>query len=162
MSKIVSFDFDGTLAVTKWPEIIRPIYPVVEYAKQCKVAGDQIILNTMREGARRKRLLIGAKHKALSLTLSTIMWCVCRSFIKNNPRKIFADEYIDDHNLVFAGVGNGSQRNLDKYAVTLCEQFALADPCCLDTDGQDCDDCEPQGICHDSDKAAGVYDATSG
>lgn len=43
-------------------------------------------------------------------------------------------------------------RNLDKYAATLCEQFALADPCCLDTEGQDCDDCELQGICHDSDK----------
>lgn len=43
-------------------------------------------------------------------------------------------------------------RNLDKYAAILCEQFALADPCCLDTDGQDCDDCELQGICHDSDK----------
>lgn len=43
-------------------------------------------------------------------------------------------------------------RNLDKYAAALCEQFALADPCCLDIEGHDCDDCELQGICHNSDK----------
>ena len=50
MSKIVSFDFDGTLAVTKLPELILPIYPVFDYAKPFNAAGDQIILNTIRVG----------------------------------------------------------------------------------------------------------------
>lgn len=43
-------------------------------------------------------------------------------------------------------------RNLDKYAAILCEQFALADPCCLDIEGQNCDDCELHGICHNPDR----------
>ena len=96
MSKIVSFDFDGTLAVTKWPEIIRPIQPVVEYAKQCKANGDQIILNTMREGVRLQDAVdwcreqgiefdavndnVHARFSQTSISM-TIIWCLPASVI---------------------------------------------------------------------------------
>ncbi|WP_195395339.1 hypothetical protein [Holdemania sp. 1001302B_160321_E10] len=114
MSKIVSFDFDGTLAVTEWPEIIRPIYPIVEYAKQCKDAGDQIILNTMREGVRLQEAVDWCLKQGIEFdAINDNVQCM-KDFYKNNPRKIFADEYIDDHNLVFAGVGNGSRCIKDK------------------------------------------------
>ena len=43
-------------------------------------------------------------------------------------------------------------RNLDKYAAVLCAQFVRIGPCYLNNREHDCDDCELQGICHDSDK----------
>lgn len=42
-------------------------------------------------------------------------------------------------------------RNLEKYAMALCEQFSRSDPCVLSADN-DCDYCELQGICHNPDK----------
>ena len=95
MSKIVSFDFDGTLAVTKWPEIIRPIYPVVEYAKQCKAAGDQIILNTMREGERLQEAVDWCLAQGIEFDAVNDNVACMQEFYGNNPRKIFANEYID-------------------------------------------------------------------
>lgn len=152
MSKIVSFDFDGTLAVTKWPEIICPIQPVVEYAKQCKAKGDQIILNTMREGDRLQEAVDCLDQGIEFDAINDNVPCM-QTFYKNNPRKIFANEYIDDHNLVFAGVGNGSRRNLEKYAAVLCEQFSRIGPCCyLNNREHDCDTCELFGVCHNADE----------
>ena len=151
MSKIVSFDFDGTLAVTKWPEIIRPIQPVVEYAKQCKANGDQIILNTMREGVRLQDAVDWCREQGIEFdAVNDNVQCM-QEFYGNNPRKIFANEYIDDHNLVFAGIGNSNRRNLDKYAAVLCEQFSRSDPCVLGADNY-CDYCELLGICSNPDK----------
>ena len=42
-------------------------------------------------------------------------------------------------------------RNLEKYAMALCEQFSQSDPCVLSTDN-DCVDCELFGICSNPDK----------
>jgi len=149
MSKIVSFDFDGTLAVTKWPEIIRPIYPVVEYAKQCKAAGDQIILNTMREGDRLQEAVDWCLAQGIEFDAVNDNVACMQEFYGNNPRKIFANEYIDDHNLVFAGVGNGSRRNLDKYVAELCITVARSNSCYFD---RECESCELNGLCCDEDK----------
>lgn len=89
MSKIVSFDFDGTLAVTEWPEIIRPIYPIVEYAKQCKDAGDQIILNTMREGVRLQEAVDWCLKQGIEFdAINDNVQCM-KDFYKNNPRQNF-------------------------------------------------------------------------
>lgn len=43
-------------------------------------------------------------------------------------------------------------RNLDKYAVALCKQFARIGPCHLYRPELGCDDCELQGICSNPDK----------
>lgn len=149
MSKIVAFDFDGTLAVTKWPTIIRPIVPVVEYAKRCKANGDQIILNTMREGENLQAAVDWCRDQGIEFDAINDNVPCMKEFYGNNPRKIFANEYIDDHNLVFAGIGNGSRRNLDKYAAALCQQFACSPGCSLICD---CHGCELYSRCHDHDK----------
>ena len=106
--QIYSFDFDGTLCtITKYPQIGEPIEPAINLAKEVKKNGDYLILNTMREG------------KPL---LEAIEWCLkqgivfdavndnlphMKEFYKNNPRKIFANYYIDNHNLFVEEANNG-------------------------------------------------------
>ena len=42
-------------------------------------------------------------------------------------------------------------RNLEKYAMALCEQFSRSDPCVLSADN-DCDYCDLLSICYNPDK----------
>ena len=47
---IVAVDFDNTLAVTEYPNILKPIPETVEFCKQCMKCGDTLILWTCRWG----------------------------------------------------------------------------------------------------------------
>lgn len=95
---IISFDFDGTLAVTDYPAIIKPRRRILSYAKRMKRKGNIIILNTCRHGM---------------ALIDALAWCFDNGLIfdyvnENDPeqikkygdcRKIYADKYIDDHNI---------------------------------------------------------------
>lgn len=48
---IYAIDFDNTLAITRFPEIIAPNKKMVAFAKAVKAQGHQIILWTSRAGA---------------------------------------------------------------------------------------------------------------
>lgn len=103
MNKIIAVDFDNTLAITNYPEIVSPIANVVNYIKSQKAKGSIIILNTCRH------------NKELE---DAVNWCyeqgVCFDFVnENHPdlikefgdcRKIAADEYIDDKNILIAQI----------------------------------------------------------
>lgn len=95
---IYGIDFDGTIVEEKFPEIGRPIPEVVDFIRDLQQTRDKWILITMREG----KYLDDAVQwlKAHGLTPDAVndnlperveMW-------GNNPRKIYADVYIDDHN----------------------------------------------------------------
>lgn len=47
---VYAVDFDGTLAVTRFPEIIGPRKKVVAAVKMLKASGHKIILWTSRDG----------------------------------------------------------------------------------------------------------------
>lgn len=95
--RIVAVDFDGTLAVTKFPEIIKPIPKMIRYCRQLQKEGAILILYTCRKG------------KDLQ---DAVEWCEELGLVfdyvnENTPeniecyggkdtRKIFAHEYIDD------------------------------------------------------------------
>jgi hypothetical protein len=94
---IIAVDFDGTLAVTDYPTIVRPIRQVIYYCKEKRKQGHTLILWTCREG------------KVLD---EAVQWCKEQGlefdYINENPpervaifgdcRKVYADVYIDDHN----------------------------------------------------------------
>ena len=96
---IYAVDFDGTLCENKWPEIGEPNMPLIEFLVSEQEKGNVVILWTMREG------------KAL---YEAVRWLVkecdfvpdivndntdeMKKFYGNNPRKVFANYYIDDHN----------------------------------------------------------------
>lgn len=104
MSNIIAVDFDGTLCENKWPEIGKPNWQLINYLCSRKLAGDKLILWTCREG------------KALD---EAVRWCKDKGIIFDavnenlkeiivgfggDTRKIFANEYIDDRNVLIESV----------------------------------------------------------
>lgn len=94
--KVIAVDFDGTLAVTKYPAILKPKKRMIRKIKKHRKNGDKIILWTCRS----RQDLIDA-----------IDWCWDNGIyfdavnenlsdeiikFKNDPRKIGADIYYDD------------------------------------------------------------------
>ena len=95
---IIAVDFDGTLAITNYPRIIRPNSHVIWFCKRRKRMGDTLILWTCRHG------------KELE---EAVEWCkrynLVFDYVNENPpekiaiygdsRKVYADIYVDDHNV---------------------------------------------------------------
>ncbi len=100
--KIIAVDFDNTLAVTKYPKIIKPVFTTIELVKRLKSEGATIILWTCREGG---------------ILCEAVEWCekqkIPIDYINENTpesiklygdsRKINANIYIDDKNYYFRG-----------------------------------------------------------
>lgn len=94
---IIAVDFDGTLAFTDYPKIIKPITRTIEFCKCCKSVGDTLILWTCRYGEALKDAVEWCKEQGLEF-----------DYINENPpdrialwgdtRKVYADIYLDDHN----------------------------------------------------------------
>lgn len=101
MKKIYSFDFDGTLVRNAYPSIGTPISSVVNFAINVKKEGHYIILNTMREGKYLDEAVEFCKRLGLEFDAVNDNLPHMKEFYNNNPRKIFANYYIDDHNLFF-------------------------------------------------------------
>lgn len=95
--RIIAVDFDGTLAETKFPEIIKPIPKMIRHCRRLQRGGAILILNTCRKG------------KDLQ---DAVEWCAAHGLVFDyvnentaenianyggtDTRKIFAHEYIDD------------------------------------------------------------------
>ena len=99
MKKIYSFDFDGTIVENKFPDIGEPIQEVIDLIKKVKSEGHYIILNTMREDDYLDEAVefcdaLGIKFDTVNDNLQHL-----KEVYRNNPRKIYADYYVDDHNL---------------------------------------------------------------
>lgn len=108
MKKIYAFDFDGTIVTNAYPDIGTPIQSTINLLKKCKANGDYIILYTMREGKHLEDAIefcdrLGIVFDAINDNLPHM-----KEFYHNNPRKIFANYYIDDHNLFVEDVNDMS------------------------------------------------------
>lgn len=97
--RIYCIDFDGTIVQDKWPEIGELIPETAELIRAIKARGDYWILYTMRSEENLQEALDFLGENDLipdtvndNLPLHVKKW-------GNNPRKIFADCYIDNHNL---------------------------------------------------------------
>ena len=100
---IIAVDFDGTLAITNYPTIICPKHEVIEWCKAQKSMGDTLILWTCRHG------------KPLD---EAVEWCrnqgLIFDYVNESPRdrvyqygdtrKVYADVYLDDHNLLISEI----------------------------------------------------------
>lgn len=95
---IYSVDFDGTLCTNEYPNIGHPNTELIEFLKDKQLNGDKIILNTMRENKMLKYALVWCHAYGLCFDAVNDNLEEMKQFYKNNPRKIFADVYIDDHN----------------------------------------------------------------
>jgi hypothetical protein len=100
---IIAVDFDGTLAITDYPTILRPNLDVIRFCKRRREAGDTLILWTCRKDNELRE---------------AIEWCAEQglffNYINENPpdrvavygasRKVYADIYLDDHNWLLSEV----------------------------------------------------------
>lgn len=95
---IYAIDFDGTIVENKFPLVGKLNDEAFEFIKQLEKDGDQWILWTMREGDRLKEAVsflenIGLHPDAVNDNIQKL-----KDDFGNNPRKVFANVYIDDHN----------------------------------------------------------------
>lgn len=96
---VYAVDFDGTLCENRWPDIGEPNIPLIRFLKYRQEAGEKVILYTMREGD-----LLDKAEEWLFDNFEFMPDAVndnikeLKEAFGNNPRKIYADVYIDDHN----------------------------------------------------------------
>lgn len=95
---IYGIDFDGTIVEEAWPAIGALNPEAAAFIRQLQARGDKWILITMREDEKLGEALSELAYNGLfpdavndNLPERVAMW-------GNNPRKIYADIYIDDHN----------------------------------------------------------------
>jgi hypothetical protein len=102
--KIISVDFDGTLCQNAYPEIGAPNGFIIAYVKDQKALGAELILNTMREGKMLDVAVEWCREQGVEFDAVNDNLGRMKAFYANNPRKIFANEYIDDHNVSFSEI----------------------------------------------------------
>lgn len=94
--RIVAVDFDGTLAETKFPEIIKPIPKTIRHCRRLRRNGAILILYTCRKG---KDLQDAVDYcRAQGLVFDYVNENTAENIAQygEDTRKIFAHEYIDD------------------------------------------------------------------
>jgi len=101
---IIDVDFDGTLCDSKYPDIGEPNIHLVNYLRKRKLKGDKLILFTMREGEDLEEALIWCDGMGLKWDAVNDNLPIMQERFGNNPRKVFADYYIDDRNAL-CGIG---------------------------------------------------------
>ena len=99
--RIIGVDFDGTLAHTKgiYPNIGEPITEVVDYILEEQKKGAYLILITMREGDELDMAVRWCNEHGIVFDAVNDNLPHMKEFFKNNPRKIFCNEYLDDTNI---------------------------------------------------------------
>lgn len=94
--RIIAVDFDGTLAKTRFPEIIEPIPQAIELCKALQKNGAILILWTCRCGKDLEDAVEWCKTQGLVFDLINENVPENVEKFGNDSRKVFAHEYIDD------------------------------------------------------------------
>ena len=93
---VYAVDFDGTLAVTRFPEIIGPRQKVVAAVKMLKASGHKIILWTSRCGKDLEAAVEWCNTQGIFLDAVNAPLPEQIDRWGNDTRKVYADFYIDD------------------------------------------------------------------
>lgn len=108
---IIAIDFDGVLCKNEFPRIGEPIYDVISLTRQLIDRGHEVILWTSRNGEELDNAVEWCNNYGLH-------FCAINAPAPSNQaeykdkyptesRKIYADIYIDDHNIGFNETHNG-------------------------------------------------------
>jgi hypothetical protein len=95
---IYGIDFDGTIVEHCYPQIGEPKPRTVEFIRWLEGAGHQWVLITMREGKRLQDAVEWLNAHDLHPSAVNDNIQMIKDVFECNPRKIFANMYIDDHN----------------------------------------------------------------
>lgn len=125
-NKIIAVDFDGTLCENKWPEIGAPNEELINYLKKRQENGDKLILWTCRIGEKLDAAVEWCQEQGLIFEAvnenhpDTLIW------MGSDSRKIFADEYIDDRNILVSACREKSSMEIwaEKEVEIACKREA--------------------------------------
>ena len=95
---IYAIDFDGTIVQNKFSDIGPANPEAIEFIKEVQDRGDKWILWTMREGVHLEAAIAWLKSRGLHPDAVNDNLPELKELYGNNPRKVFANVYIDDHN----------------------------------------------------------------
>lgn len=123
---IFAVDFDGILCENAFPKIGKPNYRIISLVRQLIDLGAEVILWTSRCGSELEAAVKWCEDYGLH-------FCAVNDNAPSNkeqhegmykepPRKIYADYYIDDHNLEFAGSRNEYSECLGTVRIALERQ----------------------------------------
>ena len=96
---IYAIDFDGTIVEHRYPYIGELNKEAQQFILDLQERGDQWILYTMREGDKLMEAVEYCRERGMFPTAVNDNTEELKREFNNNPRKIYADYYIDDHNL---------------------------------------------------------------
>lgn len=94
--RTVAVDFDGTLAVTRFPDIIKPIPETISACRKKRENGDILILWTCRSGEDLADAVEWCRRQGLVFDYINENVPEHIKFFGNDSRKIWAHEYIED------------------------------------------------------------------
>lgn len=108
---IIAVDFDGVLCENEFPNIGAPKYDVISAVRQMIDNGHEVVLWTTRNGNELVAAVKWCEERGLR-------FCAINAPAPSNERmyadmypeqsrKIYADVYIDDHNLEYVSERNG-------------------------------------------------------
>ena len=110
---IVAVDFDGTLCENAFPEIGAPKHDVIQTVKEYRKYGWKIILWTCRNGEHLANAVKWCKHHGLEFDAVNENLPEVEEVFGGWTRKIFADVYIDDKNVLLKEVDRSGLRVLN-------------------------------------------------
>lgn len=96
---IYAIDFDGTIVSNEFPFIGDINKEAQAFIEDIQSRGDEWILYTMRESEVLDEAVEYCKEHGLFPTAVNDNTETMKRLFRNNPRKIYADFYIDDHNM---------------------------------------------------------------
>lgn len=106
---IIAVDFDGILCENKFPEIGTPNYDVISSIRELMDMGHEVVLWTTRNGEELDKAVAWCEDRGLHFCSvnepapsNDEMY---RDKYPTQSRKVYADVYIDDHNLGCVSTG---------------------------------------------------------
>lgn len=100
MNKIIAVDFDGTICRNKWPDIGEENRFVIKELKRRQERGDKIILWTCRSDGLLDKAVDWCMERGLFFDAINDNLPEMKEQFGNNCRKVFANEYWDDRNVL--------------------------------------------------------------
>ena len=114
---IIAVDFDGILCKNEFPDIGQPNYDVISLVRQLYDKGHEIILWTSRIDEKLQEALDWCKSYGLKFSAVNDNAPSNLGIYGTNPRKIFADIYVDDHNLEYV-MSDNRYVNSEEFLIT--------------------------------------------
>lgn len=103
---IVCVDFDGILCDNKFPSIGRPNYEMISLVRQLIDTGQEVVLWTTRNGKELEDAVNWCEDYGLHFCAINDQAPSNKAEYKDKypieTRKVYADIYIDDHNIEFS------------------------------------------------------------